>query len=117
MPRHIDVLVVDDRTIDAEMTLIAVRKSAPQARVLRLRTGDVALQYLFGVGEFSDHPPGLPRLVLLSADLPTVTGLCVLDVVRAHPYTASLPIVLLSSPGQGRIARRSDLFDANAYLT
>ena len=54
MGRKIDVLVVDDRSIDAEVTLFALRQaSTSDAKFLRLKDGNEALRYLIAVGEFA----------------------------------------------------------------
>lgn len=114
-PRH-DILVVNDRLLDAHETLIALEQVAPRAKVLHLCSGDEALQYLFSVGLFAGRPPRMPRLVLLSLELRVVSGLCVLDLMRAHPLTRDIPVVALSLEDHARKLRRHDQFDANAYI-
>lgn len=114
--RH-DILVVNDRPLDTQMTLVALEQVAPRARVLSLESGREALEYLFATGEFFARPPGQPDLVLLSLELKGVSGLCVLDLMRAHPSTREIPVVLLGLEGDVRKYRRHDGFDADAYLT
>jgi len=114
-PSH-DILVVNDRLLDAYETLVALEQVAPRARALHLCSGDEALQYLFSVGSFAGRRPEMPGLILLSLELSGVSGLCVLELIRAHPLTRQIPVVIVSLEHQVRKLRRHDHFDANAYV-
>jgi two-component system response regulator len=107
MIRKIDVLVVDDRSVDAEVTLFALRQaSTPDARLLRLRDGNEALRYLFALGEFANRSTGMPGLVLLDTEMPGTSGLCVLDIMRAHPATSGIRVVMLTTDSRARFAEQ-----------
>ncbi|HKS54084.1 MAG TPA: hypothetical protein VJS12_02295 [Steroidobacteraceae bacterium] len=98
MVRRIDALVVDDRSVEAEVTLFALSKaSIPEAKFLRLRDGSEVLRYLFGIGEFAGRSMQLPELVLLDADMPVMSGHCVLDILRSHPATRGIRVILLTT--------------------
>jgi CheY-like chemotaxis protein len=116
MPRSIDVMVVDHSALAAEVTLFAVRRAAPDASTLWLKSGDLALQYLSAVGEFRNRPGGMPALILLELDLPITSGLSVLDVIRAHPATSGLCVAILSHSCDPIVFQRGDMFDADAYI-
>jgi PleD family two-component response regulator len=114
-PNH-DILVVNDRMLDAHETLVALEQVAPRATVLLLDSSNEALEYLFSVGAYAGRPPIMPRLVLLSAEMSDVSGLCLLDLMRAHTLTCTVPIILLSLESDMRKFRRHDQFDADAYV-
>lgn len=111
-----DVLVVNDRLLDAQTTLVAFEQVAPRARVLHLLSGSESLEYLFSAGIFAGRAPVMPQLVVLSLEMTAISGLCLLDLMRAHPLTHNIPIVLVSLEGNPRIHRRHDQFDASAYV-
>jgi two-component system response regulator len=111
-----DILVVNDRMLDAYETLVALEQIAPRATVLHLDNGSDTVEYLFSVGAFAGRPPNMPGLVLLSAEISDISGLCLLDLMRAHPLTQSVPIVLLSLESDLRKYRRQDQFGADAYV-
>jgi two-component system, response regulator len=116
MARKIDALVVDDRSIDAEVTLFALRQaSTPDARFLRLKDGNEALRYLFALGEFAHRSGGMPELVLLDAEMPVTSGPCVLDIMRAHPATSAIRVVMLTTDSRPRWPE-SNGFAPDAYL-
>jgi CheY-like chemotaxis protein len=98
MGRKIDVLVVDDRSVDAEVTLFALRQASTRdANFLRLKDGNEALRFLFALGEFARRSPQVPELVLLDMDMPVTSGSCVLDIMRAHPVTSRIPVIMLTT--------------------
>lgn len=111
-----DVLLVNDAALDAQATLVALEQVAPRATVLHLESGQEALEYLFSTGEYRRRGAGQPRLVLLTLELHGVSGLCVLDLMRAHPSTNHIPVVLIGLEWDIRKYRRHDRFDADAYV-
>jgi CheY-like chemotaxis protein len=116
MGRTIDVLIVDDRSVDAEVTLFALRQaSTPDARFLRLKDGGEALRYLFALGEFANRSGGPPGLVLLDTDMPGMSGDCVLDIMRAHPATSDIRVIMLTTDTRPHFAE-GDEFSAEGYL-
>jgi CheY-like chemotaxis protein len=116
MSPSVDVLVVNDRALDSQVTLVALEQVAPRARVLHLDSGQDALHFLFTTAEFRGRGSDQPGLVLLTLELSTVSGLCVLDLMRGHPSTQMIPVVLLSIENDVRKYRRHDRFDADAYV-
>jgi two-component system, response regulator len=116
MSPNYDVLVVNDRRLDAHETLVALEQVAPRAAVLDLDSGREALEYVFSVGAFAGRLSRMPQLVLLSADLRDIGALCILDLMRAHPLTCNIPIVLVTLEDDLRKFRRHDSFDADAYV-
>jgi signal transduction histidine kinase/CheY-like chemotaxis protein len=58
-----------------------------------------------------------PTLVLLDLHLPDIGGAEVLRTLRAHPATASLPVIVLSADATERQIERLLADGANAYLT
>jgi two-component system, response regulator len=112
-----DVLVVDDRLLEAQTALVAFEQVAPRAKVLHLLDGGEAVEYLFATGTFAGRAPVMPQLVFLSLEMEKVSGLCVLDLLRGHPLTCELPIVLVSLERNPRMYRRHNQFDADAYVS
>ena len=116
MPRTFDVVLVEHRSIDAEVTLTALRQaSTSTAKLLRLRDGDQALRYLFAVGEFSHRSPGRPGLVLLDMDMPVTSGLSILDLIRAHPSTSGIRVIMLTTDTRPRRTEQNG-FSPDGYL-
>lgn len=113
-PYH-DILVVNDRMLDAQET-VALEQVAPRAKVLHLDNGREAVEYLFSVGDFAGRAPVMPQMILLSAEMRDISSLCLLDLIRAHPLTRAIPTILLSLERDIRKFRRHAEFDADAYV-
>ena len=91
------ILLVEDDKRDLELTLIALERSQLANDVVILRDGAQALEYLKREGNYADRTPGQPAVILLDLKLPKVTGLEVLESVRADVALRSIPIVMLTS--------------------
>lgn len=97
------ILLVEDNPQDEMLTLRALRKAHVANRIDVVRDGQQALDYLFRVGEFAGREgPDLPTVVLLDISLPRLSGLEVLERLRADPRTALLPVVMLTSSDEQR---------------
>jgi CheY-like chemotaxis protein len=113
MPQRVDVLVVDDRAADADITLFAIRCASPHAKALWLNSGNLALQFLLGSGRRALHSQ-TPRLILISQGMKGLNGAAVCDLIRCHPATARLPIVLMRRGDEPSLASAGKHFDPDA---
>jgi CheY-like chemotaxis protein len=111
------ILLIEDNAGDEALTLRALKKAKILNKVVVMRDGAQALDYLFVRGAFSDRDVGeIPQIVLLDLNLPKIGGLDVLRAIRADPRTKLLPVVILTSSKQDK-----DLIDgynlgANSYV-
>lgn len=97
-PPSADILFVEDNPFDVDLTMRTLRACNVADRVQIARDGKEALDYLFGSGKYEGRRlEDGPRVVLLDLKLPKVTGLQVLQWVRADPRTKDLPVVILTS--------------------
>ncbi len=111
------ILLVEDNHQDEMLTLRALKKINLANRVDVVRDGQQALDYLFREGEFAGREGSdLPTVVLLDINLPRVSGLDVLERVRADPRTRLLPIVLLTSSDEERDRLRGYDKGANSFV-
>jgi len=92
------LLLVEDNPQDELLTLRALRRANLANRIDVVRDGQQALDYLFREGEFADrNDPELPTVVLLDINLPRLSGLEVLERLRADTRTRLLPVIVLTS--------------------
>jgi two-component system, response regulator len=110
------ILLVEDNPDDEKLTLRAMRQSDIPNIIIVARDGAEALDYLFGQAERPDSVPGLPSLVLLDLKLPKVSGLEVLQQMRAEERTRTLPVVVLTSSDEDRDIVESYSLGANSYV-
>jgi CheY-like chemotaxis protein len=110
------ILLVEDDKRDLELTLIALERSQLANEVVVMRDGAEALDYLRREGVHAARAEGNPAVVLLDLKLPKVTGLEVLQAVRADPALASVPVVMLTSSQEEADVLRSYQLGVNAYV-
>ncbi|MGJ7580101.1 response regulator [Variovorax sp. RHLX14] len=110
------ILLVEDDKRDLELTLIALERSQLANDVVVMRDGAHALDYLRRDGEYAGRAEGNPAVVLLDLKLPKVTGLEVLEAVRADPALRSIPIVMLTSSQEEADVVKSYQLGVNAYV-
>jgi CheY-like chemotaxis protein len=91
------VLLVEDDPQDAKLTLVALKEHHLAGRVVVVRDGEKALDYLYRRDEFKARSGGDPILVLLDLKMPKVSGLQVLKIIKADAYLKVVPGVILSS--------------------
>jgi len=97
-PDSADLLFVEDNPFDVDLTMRSLKALGLADRVQIARDGKEALDYLFGDGKFQGRRLDQgPRLVLLDLKLPKVTGLQVLQWLRADARTKDLPVIILTS--------------------
>lgn len=114
----VEILLVEDNPTDAELTITALREAKLCNRLVWVKDGEEALDFLFGRGKFAGREVDRqPRVVLLDLRLPKVDGLEVLRAVRADPRTATIPVVVLTSSKEDRDVVESYRLGVNSFIS
>lgn len=92
--RHVEILLVEDQLDDVQRTRDALIEQKIANNLHVVASGDAALAFLRGDGEYTSAPS--PDLVLLSLDLPEEKGGKVLREVRRDPKLRDIPVVALT---------------------
>ena len=117
MKKKATILLVEDNRMDIELTLDALREARLDNDIRVVETGEAALDYLLGRGEFADrsaHP--LPDIVLLDIKLPGISGIDVLKTIKGTPGLKRLPVIILTSSRDEGDRIMSYDNGANSYL-
>lgn len=91
------ILLVEDNPNDVELTLEALKEYNLANEVLVVRDGQEALDFLHRQGDFEQHSPGNPAVILLDLKLPKISGHEVLQQIRADDKLKYIPVVVLTS--------------------
>jgi CheY-like chemotaxis protein len=111
------ILLVEDNPQDEMLALRALRKAHVANRIDVVRDGQQAVDYLFRQGEFAAREgPDQPTVVLLDIGLPRLTGLEVLQRLRADDRTRLLPVVMLTSSDEDADRLASYENGANSFV-
>jgi CheY-like chemotaxis protein len=112
----VEILLVEDNPADAEMTQRALKVGRLVNRVMWVRDGAEALDYLFCRGPYADRDNGNPKVVLLDLKMPKVDGIQVLREVRGDARTRTVPVVMLTSSAEEGDIARSYESGINSYI-
>ncbi|MGH8707564.1 MAG: response regulator [Burkholderiales bacterium] len=111
------ILLVEDNPDDEDLTLRALRQAKVANEVIVARDGVEALDYMFGKGKFAGRDVTiLPAVILLDLKLPKLSGLDVLQRLRADARTRLIPIVILTSSSEDEDMLQSYASGANSYV-
>lgn len=111
------LLLVEDNPSDEELTLRSLRKHNIANDIVVARDGVEAIEFLFCEGAHAGRDPAdLPDVVLLDLKLPRMSGLEVLQRIRADERTRTLPVVVLTSSSQDEDIISSYKLGANSYV-
>lgn len=113
---QVEILFVEDNPRDAELTMRALKNGGLANRLLWVKDGAQALDYLFRRGAYAEREDLHPRLVLLDLKMPRVDGIEVLQAIKGDERTRRIPVVVMtSSQEESDVARSYDL-GANSYV-
>ena len=114
---EIEILLVEDSSVDAELTMHALRKNAHVNHIHVLRDGEEALNFLFCREPYQERAgQPLPQIILLDLKLPKVDGLSVLRALKEDPRTRWMPVIVLTSSNENSDLTASYDLGANSYI-
>jgi CheY-like chemotaxis protein len=113
---QVEILLVEDNPLDAELTIRALKKGGLANKLLWLKDGEQALDYLFRRGSYADRDDILPRLVLLDLKMPRVDGIEVLKAIKGEERTRRIPVVIMTSSQEEKDVAQSYELGVNSYV-
>jgi two-component system response regulator len=114
---EVDILLIEDNVYDAELTLRSLRKNGIANKLLHVKDGAVALDFLFCKGEFEGRPASnKPKVILLDLKMPKVNGIEVLELVKSNDLTRKIPVVILTSSKENSDVEKCYALGANSYI-
>lgn len=113
----IEILLVEDNDVDAELTLRALKKHHLSNHINRMVDGQEIIDYFFDPdGSPKVISPHIPQLILLDLKLPKLSGLEVLKILKNDPATKKIPIVVLTSSTEDTDIEECYRLGVNSYI-
>jgi len=113
MTEVVEILLVEDNPLDAELTLRALSKRHLSNKVHWAKDGVEALDFLFPK---EGMPTNHIKVVFLDLKLPKINGLEVLQRIRSEEKTQTLPVVMLTSSGESPDVKAAYALGINSYI-
>ena len=115
--KEIDILLIEDNANDAELAIRALQKNNLAKRIVHLKDGAAALDFLFGEGIYKGrNVHNKPKVILLDLKMPKVSGLEVLERLTTNELTKQIPVVVLTSSKEHPDVEKAYLLGANSYI-
>jgi two-component system response regulator len=118
MDNHeIEILLVEDNPDDAMLTIAALQKKDLANKLIHLKDGVEALDFIYGTGAYEGRRTDvIPKVILLDLKMPRLNGLEVLAKIKSDPQTAMIPVVVLTSSFEDSDVKRAYQLGANSFI-
>ena len=117
MNTPLDILLVEDNPQDAELAIHALKTCKLANRIVHVRDGQEALDFLFGTGAHEGrNVERRPKVVMLDLKLPKVDGIEVLRQIRADGRTKLLPVTVFTSSREESDLSETYELGVNSYI-
>src|SRR5258706_14002250 len=117
MNNKVEILLVEDNMDDAEMTIRALKKVHLDNKLVHLKDGREALDFIFAKSTFANRElTDRPKLILLDIKMPKVDGLEVLRQVKSNEVTSNIPEVIMTSSSEDKDMIESYNLCVNSYV-
>jgi len=114
----VEVLLVEDNMVDAEITIRALKKYNMANKLVHVKNGKEAVDFIFATGSYAGIRDILfpPKVVLLDIQMPKMNGIEVLEKIKADPRTRTMPVVILTSSKEHPDIQKCYDLGANSYI-
>ncbi|MBS7532531.1 response regulator [Ancylobacter sonchi] len=109
--------MIEDDEGHARLIEKNIRRAGVNNEIVPFASGTEALTFLFGPDGSGDISAGRSLLILLDLNLPDMTGIEILEKVKANPHTRRTPVVVLTTTDDTREIQRCYDLGANVYIT
>jgi two-component system, response regulator len=117
MTKEIEILLVEDNASDAEMTILALKKNNLANKLLHVKDGAEALDFIFAEGKYADRSvENKPKVILLDLKMPKLNGIEVLQRIRDNERTKNIPVVVLTSSKEDPDIKKCYDLGVNSYV-
>jgi two-component system, response regulator len=113
----VEILLIEDNMNDAELTIRSLNKNNVSNKIVHLKDGVAALEFLFGTGEFEGRNTlKKPKVILLDIKMPRMDGIEVLEKLKQNESTSKIPVVILTSSKEDPDIQTCYALGANSYI-
>jgi two-component system response regulator len=113
----VEILLVEDNPHDAEMTIRALKKVNLANKLIHVKDGEEALNFIFSRGDYAGRQiEDKPKVILLDIKMPKVDGIEVLRQIKSNEITRTIPVVIMTSSKEEQDIITSYDLGVNSYV-
>jgi CheY-like chemotaxis protein len=117
MTMPVTIIMIEDDEGHARLIERNIRCSGVNNEIMPFTNGTDAVKYLLGAdGTGLDHK-GRALLILLDLNLPDMTGIDILRMVKQNSFLKSAPVVILTTTDDSQEIKRCYELGCNVYIT
>jgi CheY-like chemotaxis protein len=110
------ILLVEDDPGHVLLIEKNLRRACVLNEIIKLDDGGKAVDYLFSEGEYASADNPAPLLILLDMNLPVLSGLQVLQRIKADERTRRIPVVMLTTTDSPQEIEKCYDLGCNIYI-
>ena len=115
--KPVSIVMIEDDEGHARLIERNIRRAGVNNELAAFKNGTEALAYLFGPDGSGEASAKKQLLVLLDLNLPDMSGVSILEKIKANPHTKRSPVVVLTTTDDTREIQRCYDLGANVYIT
>jgi CheY-like chemotaxis protein len=113
----VTIIMIEDDEGHARLIEKNIRRAGVNNEIKPFTDGTSALNFLLGTDRSGEPSAGRHMLILLDLNLPDMTGVSILELVKNNPHTKRTPVVVLTTTDDEREIQRCYDLGANVYIT
>lgn len=117
MTMPVTIIMIEDDEGHARLIQKNIRRAGVTNEIIPFQDGTSALAFLLGPDGSGSTSAGRPFLILLDLNLPDMTGVDILKIVKENESLKRTPVVVLTTTDDQREIQRCYDLGCNVYIT
>jgi CheY-like chemotaxis protein len=117
MTMPVTIIMIEDDEGHARLIQKNIRRAGVTNEIIPFQDGTSALAFLLGPDGSGSASAGRPFLILLDLNLPDMTGVDILKIVKENESLKRTPVVVLTTTDDQREIQRCYDLGCNVYIT
>ena len=115
--RPVSIVMIEDDDGHARLIERNIRRAGVNNELIPFTNGTEALAFLLGPDQSGEVSSKKQLLVLLDLNLPDMTGISILEKIKANQHTKRSPVIVLTTTDDAREIQRCYDLGASVYIT